>query len=326
MNQRVLITGGLGYIGGRLAAEMVKAGVSVRLGTRNASQPLPTQLVTCEVAAMDFNSPASLQAACAGVTQIVHLAALNDADCARDPEAAININVLGTFRLLEAARAAGVERFLYASTAHVYRSPLVGEVSEATVPLPSHMYGITHKGAEDLVLAADARKQLTGIVLRLANGFGAPLHPKVNSWGLLVNDLCRQAVTVRSLTLKSTGAQQRNFVTLSDVTRAMQHFLNIPAAAVAGATRPTSDCSQRLFNIGGRKSLTVLQMTELIADRCERVLGFRPPIQRVPGDEVAPALQFSIVRSEASGFTPADDYAAEIDDCLLFCKKHFASS
>ncbi|MBA4147928.1 MAG: SDR family oxidoreductase [Verrucomicrobia bacterium] len=311
MSNPVLITGGMGYIGSRLACAMLKAGTKVRLGTRHSEQPVPEQLAGAEPVKTDFASVESLKNACAGIKQIVHLAALNDADCALDPIKAFEINVLGTLRLMEAARCAGIERFLYLSTAHVYRSPLVGTLTEETLPRPAHIYGITHKAAEDLVLADT--KGMAGVVIRLANGFGAPVHAQVNCWMLLANDLCRQAVTSRKLVLKSTGMQQRNFITSTDVTNAITHFLQLPREQLGDG----------IFNIGSHKSMTVLAMTELIADRCEQVLGFRPTIHRPSGDTVSASLHFDVSRAEAVGFIPADDYAEEVDECLRFCSNTF---
>src|SRR5580658_8737973 len=208
MNDGVLITGGLGYIGGRLAHHLsTNTGFRVRLGTRNPRQRPPPALAGCELIHFDLESLSSVETACDNVRFIVHLAGLNENECAQHPDRALQINTGGTLKLMQCAIRAGVERVLYFSTAHVYGSPLLGQINEQVIPRPIHSYAYTHKAAEDIVLAVGAEKKLTTIVFRLANGFGPPIRAEVDCWTLLVNDLCRQAVTQRRLVLKSAGLQ-----------------------------------------------------------------------------------------------------------------------
>jgi UDP-glucose 4-epimerase len=60
------------------------------------------------------------------------------------------------------------------------------------------------------------RGDIEGIVIRVSNSFGAPAHQHANCWMLLVNDLCRQAVSTGQMTLRSSGIRRRDFVTLTD--------------------------------------------------------------------------------------------------------------
>ena len=238
MKKRVLITGGFGYLGGRIAADPSVAPDSVkRLGSRK-KRSVPEGLPECEAVVMDVLDPDSLSVAMRNVQSVIHLSAMNENDCAADPNQALLINSLGTLNTLQAAIAAGVERFIYFSTAHVYGSPLAGNISEQTITRPVHPYAITHRAAEDFVLAEHSRNKICGIVVRLSNGFGTPTRPDVDRWTLLVNDLCRQAVCDRKLVLRSSGLQQRDFITLTDVGRAVAHLLSLPRKA----------CGDGLFN------------------------------------------------------------------------------
>ena len=119
----------------------------------------------------------------------------------------------------------GVPRFLYFSTAHVYGSSLEGTITEQTCPRNLHPYATSHLAGEQAVLEAAQRGAIRGVVFRLSNAFGAPVSSEVNCWMLLVNDLCRQAVTTGELALRTAGLQLRDFVTLEDVTRAVLHVL-----------------------------------------------------------------------------------------------------
>jgi len=316
MMDKVFITGGSGYLGGRLVQAFVtEPRFHLRLGTRQPLAVRPAWPREAEIVPLDLLSPEDLNYACRGVRYVIHLAALNEIESLTNPEEALLINGLGTLKLLEAAQRAGVERFIYFSTAHVYGVSLAGMITEESLPRPNHPYAITHKVAEDFILAAHDKKTIQGLVLRLSNGFGAPAAVNVNRWTLIVNDLCRQAVTTGKLVLKSSGLQWRDFITLSDVARSVQHLLNLPASA----------CQDGLFNLGGECSLQIITLAQRIANRASRFLGFPPPIQRPePGSaESFQPLEYRVDKLKSTGFTLRRNIDEEIDATLLFCKEVF---
>jgi UDP-glucose 4-epimerase len=315
----VLITGGLGYVGGRIAQALAQCGRHrVRLSTRRQNPAPPAWLRTAEVVPLDVTRDADFDRACSGVGSIVHLAALNEQDSVADPQRALLVNGLGTLKLLQAAQRAGVERFIYFSTAHVYGAPLAGTITERSLPRPTHPYAITHHVAEQFVLAAHAQRALTGIVLRMSNGFGAPAHAGIDRWELLVNDLCRQAVTQKLLVLRSSGLQRRDFIALGDAGRAVDHVLHLSTAA----------CGDGLFNLGAECTLSVIELAERIAGRCAATLGFRPAIQRPQpaADEIGTALDYRIDKFKQTGFAPHGGVNAEIDATLRLCHETFGAT
>jgi UDP-glucose 4-epimerase len=242
------------------------------------------------------------------------MAAVNENISAADPVLALNVNGVGTLRTVLAAIKAGASRFIYLSTAHVYGAPLAGRISETTLPKPLHPYAISHRAAEDFVLAAQSRGEIEGVVLRLSNGFGAAERAEVDRWTLLVNDLCRQAVTGGRMVMRSPGDDTRDFVTLEDTARAVAHFVALDHAALGDG----------LFNVGSGQSLPVRAVAELIAQRCEALLGFRPPIVRPDSNAPAPAaLDYRIDKLRATGFAPACDMTGEIDATLALCREAF---
>ena len=316
MSDIVLITGGLGYVGGRVSKYLAgNTDYKIRITTRKNEAQIPEWLGNGEIIQTDLMSENDIKSACAGVRYIVHLAALNEIESSTNPQLALTVNGLGALNLLRTAEKVGVERFIYFSTAHVYGSPLQGILTEETLPRPIHPYAITHRTAEDFVLAAHDREALTGIVLRLSNGFGAPVQPDVNRWTLLVNDLCRQAVSTKTLKLQSAGYQKRDFVTLLDVSRAVSYFLNLPV----------EQCDNGLFNLGGECSLRIIDMAELVAERCSKVLGFNPEIIKpAPASkESSPVLDYRIEKLKSTGFALTNNVNAEIDATLLFCQNEF---
>lgn len=317
MSGEILITGGLGYVGGRVARHLAQhTGLRLRLTSRRPPAANPGWLANGSVYAWDSGAdPAPLLD---GVDTVVHFAALNEIDSARDPLLALQVNGNDTVRLLLAAQQAGVRRFIYFSTAHVYGAPLAGHIDERVLARPVHPYAISHRVAEDFVLAAHDQRKIEGVVLRLSNGFGAPIAPEVNRWTLIANDLCRQAASTGKLVLKSSGLQRRDFVTLEDVARCVEHVIALPGAQLQDG----------LFNLGGECVLSMFELAEVVARRCEQVLGFRAPVERpapAPG-ETAPDLRYAIDKLKATGFAPTGSVEDEIDATLRLCQQAFGTA
>lgn len=312
---RILITGGLGYVGGRVAAALASVpNYQVTVTTRTQVSSTIDWLPRARVISLDILSDEDCSRACQNVDTIIHLAAANEIDSGQDPQQALRVTGLGTLKLLQAAQQADVQRFIYFSTAHVYRAPLVGIIDETVIPRPAHPYSITHKTAEDFVLAAGDRTALKALVLRLSNGFGAPTHPDVNRWTLIANDLCRQAVTKQSLALRSSGLQQRDFITLKDIGQSVIHFL-----------QPEVLWDDGVFNLGGANSLRIIDIAEMIQERCQHVLGFSPEIHRPApsADEKTEVLDYKIDKLRQTKFSPEGNIAAEIDATLQLCQAAF---
>lgn len=323
MTRRVLITGGFGYVGGRVAQALAAAGCEVRLATRQVSAATPNWLPAAELALLNWSARATLASACAGMDAVVHLAAMNEIDSARDPVGALLANGVATLELLDAAIQGGVKRFVYMSTAHVYGAPLQGRIDERTLPRAQHPYAITHKVAEDFVLAAHDQGRIEGVVLRLSNGFGAPAHAGIDRWTLIVNDLCRQAVVSDCLRLKSAGLQRRDFVTLHDVGGAVAHCLALSKEALGDG----------LFNLGGDCALRIVDMAQLVRERWAAMTGTRLRIERpepspgeVEKESLLAPLVYSSAKLQATGFSLRSARDEEIDASLALCSRAFGDA
>jgi UDP-glucose 4-epimerase len=310
----VLISGGLGYLGGRIAKYLLDSGFQVRIGSSRSHPDVPSDLLSCEIVICDLSDKRSLENACKNVSSIIHLASLNAQECDHDPEAALLINGLGTLNLLNAAKKMGITKFVYFSTAHVYGSPLQGIIDENSTPRPIHDYAITHRLAEDYVLQANSNKDITGSILRLTNSVGSPLNSKANCWMLVVNDLCKQTVLNQSMELHSDELVQRDFIPISTVCSTVVDVL-------------TSDVLDgEIANISSSVVLTLRELTNLIADRSEVVLGFRPNInfKRLPKGKPLESLFISNSKLKSSGCIIDTDLSYEIDQLLLNCNQWFA--
>jgi len=309
---RILITGGFGYIGSRLAQHLHQNGLEVVLCSRDASVP-PDWLPQATVQKISWCDTEAIELMCLGVDVVIHAAGMNAQDCIADPVGALEFNGLATARLLEASIRVKVKRFIYLSTAHVYASPLLGIISEDTFPRNLHPYATSHLAGEYAVLNASRNAQIVGLVLRLSNAYGIPAHNKSNCNMLLFNDLCQQAVSDRKMTLNSSGLQRRDFVAVTDVCSAIAHIIRLSNDAL----------KTRLFNVGGGWTPTVWEAACLIRDRCKDILGYCPVLTRQPASyrEVTSALDFRIDTLLHTGYRLSADRIFEIDSLIKFYRQ-----
>jgi UDP-glucose 4-epimerase len=178
----------------------------------------------------DIFDESSLAATMAGADAVFHLAGAADVnDVAANPVRAVRLNVEGTARVLEAARQAGVGRFVLASTVWVYGAAVGGgELSEdAPVDLrsPGHVYVATKLAAELLVHSYREMYGQQFTILR----YGIPYGPRMRE-ALVVARFVRAALTGEPITIAGTGEQQRNYVYVEDLADAHVRAL-APAAA-----------------------------------------------------------------------------------------------
>ncbi len=294
---RVLITGGLGYLGGRLVQALSGRDYSV-IGTSRRVRAAPEAWPSgADLRVLDpMGAPEALAEALKGVDVIVHLAAANEIDSARDPEQAMIDTGFGTRRLLEAAITVKVRRFLFLSTIHVYGAPLTGALDEARAPRPAHPYAVSHRLGEDFVLAAHQAGRIEGVVARLSNGIGAPAWTEVDRWSLIGNDLARQIASQGRIVLKTPGLQWRDFITLTDFCAGIGCLIDAPAARLGDG----------LFNLGGQLPLRIIDVAQAMAQAAQAVTGRAPAIERPmsddPGEPIA--FVFPTGRIEALGFAP----------------------
>jgi UDP-glucose 4-epimerase len=308
---RILITGGTGFVGGRLAK---------RLSTENevyisSRKPLDKKILRLHGDVMAVEHRSLFEAGkFPEVDTVIHLAALNEWDSVKYPSEAIRVNVDETRIILENSINRGVNRFIYFSTAHIYGSPLAGKINETTLPRPLHPYSITHRAAEDYVVAAASQNKINGIVLRLSNSFGAPVSAQVNRWTLLANDLCRQAVEKGKMVLSSNGCQYRDFICLSDV-----------EDIIASILERTHPLNHFIYNFGSGLPVRVIDMARVIEQLCVTVLKKNVPVvlpvNAEQTDELV--LEFSVNRLLDEGFHINNDVNLELERLLQFCAEHF---
>jgi len=317
--KNILITGGLGYVGGRVANHLRRSapGADIFLTTRNEKKELPSWARSFPVARLDMRDSGSIAACLEGkkIDVLIHLAAMNDIESAKDPGSALEVNTNGTYRLLECAKKHGVGRFVYFSTIHAYGPSLAGTITEESPTRPVHPYAITHRAAEDFVSYFRHYHGMKTLVFRMSNGYGYPMHKEVDTWSLVFNDLCHQLMTTGKIVLRSSGKQLRDFISLSDAAEAVRHFLfSIPDNWAGG-----------LYNLGGGRSISVLDVVRKIEQVYRQKYGKEPGGLTVVADKSgSPAPDFVDYRIDKllkTGYRLTGDMQSEIERTLELCEQ-----
>ena len=259
--KKILVTGGEGYLGSSISSGLRKNYI-VSIGTRRKKND--TELRVFET---DFNIEESIFQACKDQDVVVHAAGFNAYQAEVDPTAAKNFSEFGTKNLLKSCTRAQVKLLIYISTVHTYSNKLVGIINEKTTPNNNHPYARNKLITEKTIEEYSNRVGLKAVILRLSNAIGLSKNIKANCWQLLVNDICSQAVKDRKIVLKSNGMEYRNFITLTDLNRIIKKIIK-------------SNIKEEItiLNAGGNITMTVKEMTELVAYRCEVMLGYSPQI------------------------------------------------
>jgi len=316
--KKILITGGLGYVGGRVANYLKEKEphTHIFLTTRKKNRKLPQWTKKFSILEMDILDESSI-ANCLkekDIDIIIHLAALNEIDSMRDPKMALEVNTKGTYRLLDLAYKTGIKNFIYFSTFHVYGNVLESVITEETPTRPFHPYAITHRAAEDFVNYFKHYYGMKTLIFRLSNGYGYPMNKEVNRWTLVFNDLCKQAVTEGKILLKSSGKQYRDFVSLHDVARAVHHFIFVVP----------DRWGDGLYNLGGNCPMSILEVTQKISDVYRTKYKKEIKIETVQDNNSSTILKpvrYDIEKLMGTGFNLEGNMFYEIDKTMDLCEE-----
>jgi UDP-glucose 4-epimerase len=316
MSATVLLVGGFGNLGGRIAAHLGSSEDHHIVLASRKKQDAPDWAKNAQTIQLDLTDPATFSNIPKSVNCIVQLAGTNDVDSAQNPELAHRVTTEGTSSLLNNAVENGIERFIYFSTAHVYGAPLTGHFTEESPTNAVHPYATTHLEAESAVSAVHDRGEILGIRVRLSNGYGRPMAYETADWRTLTSDLCRQAVLETRLGMRTDGLQERNFITKTDIARAVHHLIALPK----------TDASDGLFNLGGSKSQTLLAMANMIQERAQKKFGVEIPLHRPePTSTQTQHLNFDIHKLLNTGFSLIENALGEIDEFLDMIELHHQS-
>lgn len=312
---RLLVTGGAGYIGSVVTAQLLDAGHEVAVlddlstGHRDAV-PAGARFVQGRV-----HDAAAGVLGGGGFDGVLHFAARSlVAESVRDPYPYWENNLVGTMQLLVAAREARVPRLVFSSTAATYGAPAVSPITEDTPAQPINPYGHSKLAVDHLLAGWAHAHGLAATSLRYFNVGGA--HAGLGErhaveTHLIPNVLAvplgqRDAVQVLGTDYPTRdGTAVRDYLHVADLGRA--HLLALLAATPG----------HRIYNLGSGTGYTVREVLEA----CRRVTGHPIPAvdrPRRPGDP--PILVASSERIAAElGWKPEFDLDRTVADAWAFC-------
>ena len=309
----VLITGGFGFLGGRLGRHLHGLGLNTYLATRY-SKNKPKWLKNGGVLKVDWANTSALFNELPEIDILIHAAGTNASFSYDHPDLAKDFNGGVTAKLLLDSIANNVEQFIYLSTAHVYASPLQGVISEATKPFNEHPYATSHFQGEQHVLEASLLGKIDGKVLRLSNCFGAPDNKNSDCWNLLVNDICLQATKFNCINLKTSGIQSRDFIPVSELCRALEYLI----------LGDHFNTNHTIFNIGG-KSMSVMEMANIVRDtfykKYQKTIEINA--KNSLNQEKNNRFTYQMNWTKECNFQKELNFEKEIEDLLDFCNLHF---
>ena len=280
---RASITGGLGFIGSALGANLAEAGHDVRLSDIRAP---------AEKSGMDFLQGSVLnmddcKAICEGVDVVIHSAAIHDAKIvANNPLGSVEINVTGTLNLLQAAVASGARRFIYLSSAKVFGSPANLPSIETDFPVPREAYALSKMMSEYYCHMFQAQSNLEVVIIRPYSVYGPAQELGSGYVGMILSTL----INGSELRLPGKPDFVRDFVHIDDISRlcAAAAIADLPSFTVlnAGSGQPTTlrDLLILAAKISGKDldnqyhapSAETLVRMQACMKNVESLLGYRP--------------------------------------------------
>lgn len=253
---KVLVTGGAGFIGSHLVELLILNGYEVTVLDNLSTGRIDNLRHIMKhdnvvVGHVDVSDRNALHSYFEGIQCVFHLAALADiVPSIRDPLDYHKSNVDGTISVLEASRAAGVKRFIYAASSSCYGIPDVFPTAESASIKPMYPYALTKNIGEQYVLHWESLYDLSANSLRLFNVYG-PRSRTTGSYGAVFGVFLAQKIAGRPFTVVGDGNQTRDFVYVTDVAKAFMKAAE-------------SDFSGEVFNIGSGDPKSINYLISLL--------------------------------------------------------------
>jgi UDP-glucose 4-epimerase len=294
--QRVLVTGGAGFVGATLVRRLAGSGLTVRvLDNYSTGDRAHLAGVDAELAEGDIRDSDALDAALAGMDAVVHLAAAGSVVMSvEDPVTNFDVNVVGTFRVLDAARRAGVERTVQASTGGALIGDATPPVDEHSLPKPISPYGASKLAGEGYAYAFAKAYGLRTVALRFANVYGPWSARKKGA----MTTFFKAIHAGEPIVIYGDGSASRDYTHVDDISRALQLALetDVPGGTVLHIASGVETTVQELADLSRAAAGVPDHPVEFRPrrrgevdrnfasyDLAEKVLGYRPTISREDG-------------------------------------------
>jgi UDP-glucose 4-epimerase len=292
-DKRILVIGGAGFVGSHLVdqltaeplAEIVVLDNFVR-GTRDNLRAAAND-GRVRIVEGSITDRALLRELMAGTDYVFHLAALWLFECVHQPQSALDVNVVGTYNVIEAAHEAGVKKLVYSSSASVYGDAAFTPMTEDHPFNNRTMYGATKIAGEQFFRAFNEQNGTNYVGLRYMNIYGPRMDYKGTYVSVIMKVLDRIDQGLPPI-IFGDGSQAYDFVHVDDVARA--NVLALKSSATdeffnvgMGVKTTIDELVQMLLQITGSslkpeyKPQEQMFVTHRVGstDKAEKLLGFR---------------------------------------------------
>lgn len=252
---KVLLVGGFGYIGQSLALELISRGHEVTLVGRDSRRAALTnkEFLHWDATKEWIGEPPSAHV-------IVHLASANSEVSIDSLETYLN-NIAVTRNVLRLCEQIPECSLLYVSTFQVF-GRWSGLIHYNSPAVPGSDYGFSHWVAEEHVKMFARRNRRRAVVVRLTNVVGAGADPVAIRWDTVPAQFCRQAVETKTIKIRSSGLQQRDFVTVTSVAQQLSVLIEKEA-----------DWLGESLLISSGWSCSILRLALLVSEQAQHILG-----------------------------------------------------
>jgi UDP-glucose 4-epimerase len=256
--KRILVIGGAGFIGGFVVKELLKASVNeviiydnfARGKLENISESLTDPRCSIYPTGGDVRETDILNDAMKGVDYVFHLAAMWLLHCKDYPRTAFDVNIAGTFNVLEACVKNNVKKLIYSSSASVYGDAVEVPMTEEHPFNNKNFYGATKIAGEAMCTAYNDRFGLSIIGLRYMNVYG-PGQDQHAVYSGVVPIMLNKIDANEAPTINGDGSQAYDFIYVEDVAKC-----NIAALL--------SDQKFGFYNVGTGVQTTIKQLCDMI--------------------------------------------------------------
>ena len=313
--KKCLITGGGGMLGSHITEELLDAGAELTLFERRSHVDVKLHNIRefrerVSLCFGDIRSTRDCHQALVGQDVVIHAAASGPVPYSIDyPVEIWDNNVNGTMNLLEAARACGIQRFVYVNSSEAYGTAQYVPIDEKHAFYPRSPYGASKAAGELLGYSYYHSYGLNFSAVRLFNMFG----PRPVPYGVIPKFIWL-ALDHKPIPIAGDGTQKRDYLFVRD------------AAAAIRLMAERSDLAGEAINVGSGVSFTIMEIAQkiirLTGSRSE--ITFQPPR---PGE--VPVLQADISRArDILGWHPETDFDSGLLHTIEWCEanKQFYST
>ena len=255
---RSVVTGGAGFIGSNLVDHLVKIGHKVTVLDNFVSGKKANlshhKKKDVKIKRIDISKGKNLEKYFDRVDYVFHLAGLAEIiPSIKNPKKYFNVNVLGTLKVLEAAKKARVKKLIYAASSSCYGSPKKFPTSEKEKIDIKHPYGLTKFLGEQLVIKYATNFKMPNISFRFFNVYGPRLNMS-GQYSAVFGNFLKQKRSNKPLTIVGNGKQTRDFIHVEDLIDA---FVKVMKSRLVN----------KVYNLGSGKEVSINKIAGLFGGK-----------------------------------------------------------